>query len=356
MAYSIAEDYAPLLTRILQAGGGIALRRAGVWRVDGMHGEVIARPLVGKLMRAKYLTGKRKSGVATLTAIGRRLTRVGKAPPVGTEVTYRLHKDVGRGRVIQSTGTTALVIPHKQSSDGPACLHVLQRPHSSAPWKGYTSSLGHYRNDAAVWSIIEATRGLLPALWLQPYVTEPRTLARLIEVRAKLRSIGLSTYGTTLPEEKVALAVAYSDPIDEHALGRFREVTECERATGDSNVADYMEAVLAHDEATFDAAELSIAKNRVGSWMGWWNDKQRDPRSHRLPPSAEVTEIPLDVLLTEMRATPGSHRAMIVTKAYESILARLAALAAKREADPKGYWADRRAEVAAHRLKRDPSK
>lgn len=337
MAYSIADDYAPLLTRILQAGGGIAYHRAGVWRIDGAHGEMISRSLVGKLIRAKYLTGKRKSGVATLTAVGRRLTRVGKAPHIGVEVTYRLPKDTGRGRVIRSTGTTALVVPHKQASDGPACLHVLQRPHSQAPWKAYASSLGHYRNDATVWPIIEAWPNLLPALWLQAYTSEPRTLARLIEVRARLASIGLtrpSSCGTTLAEDKAALALAYRDPIDDWALGYFRNVVERERATGDSNVAEYMEAVLAHDEVTFDAAESRLVRNEVGTWMNWYTNKERDrlKRQGSRERFADVGEIPLPALLAEMRATPGSHRATIIATVYEGIIARLAQLKADRTA------------------------
>jgi hypothetical protein len=281
-----------------------------------------------------------RSGLATVTQIGRRLTRVGKAPALGVEVTYRLYKSTGCGRVIQSTGNTALVIPYQQDSDGPVCLHVLRRPHSSAPWKAYKTSLGHYRNDALVWPIIEAKVGLLPLVWRQAYASASHTLARLIEARARLASIGLITYGTTLPEEKAALALSYNSVVDQRDLARFRSTTERERATGDQDVANYMEAVLAYDEATFDAAELIVTKAEVGSWMRWWTDTQRDKL--RRQGCVDVGEIPLATLLGEMHAAPGIHRASIIAIARESILSRLARV----RTDPRGVLDEVRAEQA----------
>ncbi len=327
------HDYSDLLTRILQAGG-VVVCKAGIWRIDAPHGHVIPKSCVGRMIRAGYLTGKRRSGVAALSTMGRQATRGGKPLPLGVEVTYRLPNVTGRGRVIQSTGTTALVIPYKQASDGPVCLHVLRRPHVSAPWKAYASAVGHYRNDAVVWPIIEAKPDLLPAAWLKPYTSEPRTLARMVEVRARLESIGLSTYGTKATEEKAALAITWgsSNGIDEWALSQFRSTTERERAKGDQDLAEYMEAVLAADEVTFDAAELRVTERDVGRWMNWWTDKERTKlkrqgNRERFP---DVGEIPLATLLGEMRAQPDSHRVTVITTAYNIILARLAEMMAKR--------------------------
>jgi hypothetical protein len=320
------DEVVEFLARLLQAGGTLT-QKAGVWRI-GERGEVINRSLVGRMMRAKYITGKRRGGLATVTSIGRRLARDSKAPPIGVELTYRLCKNHGKGRVVRATGTTALVIPSPayRSNDAPAVLHVLSRPHGGAPWKGQTSTLGAYRNDPVLWPIIESTPGLLPNAWSAPLDAHMHSLARLHEVKRRLDSIGCR-WDVVDVEEKAALAVPVPVPGNtstDWALRYFRD--NVQRFAGERDVLEYLNAVLANDIEVIAAAELARVDDLVARIMlNWWHDQHRNGTTIAERQALLEANMPLDELIAKVRAATGSVEERFAEQAHRTVVARVQA-------------------------------
>jgi hypothetical protein len=340
----ISSDYIDLLTKMIQ-GGGVLVRVKNEWRIDATR-EFVPRTFVGVLMRARYLTGKRRSGHASVTTLGRRTAAVGKPPPIGVEVTYRLPMRHGRGRVIQSTGNRALVIPaaRYQEPGKPVCLHDISRPTSSSPWKGTETWVGRYRKDAVLWPRIEACVGLLPESWGKPYVAPERTLARLVEVLKRLTSIGAHYDGITLEERAAIAGSSYARSYEGHALAWFRNRVDEYRDSKDSDVADYLEDVLKTEGRIFDAAEVAYLERDVHSAMSLWDTgrRARNKRAGIAEDYTTITHAPLSAVMTEMRADPNSRRGKLIAAAHASVIAQIDARWAVVTAKRAGYAETRR--------------
>lgn len=274
-------------------------------------------------------------------------------PTPDMEITYRLLRSVGRGRVIEATPTTALVVPRCQDTEpshghggcvslvkpppSPPKVHRLSRPHPGAPWKLHVAeAIGHHRPDpdgmvatksAKAWAAIRAA-GLVPAAYDLPLEGEPHTLTRLRCVADRLRMMGgmLHTveecvamlifpppYGTGEDRRPRFLAVAYK--LEEAR----RETMFC-----DEQYVAYLSVVAQRYASDIHAALINELRASVVMVMtDWRNDRSRrltrDER-HRLDLRA-----PLSVV---MRRLDGWKKRDLVTDemiaaAYHAECARI---------------------------------
>jgi hypothetical protein len=203
---------------------------------------------------------ERTADRARVTEQSRRALREDKAPSIGVEIIARGRRTILRGRVIASGPNTATLLP---LDGGKAERYVGQevryypgvyevsRPHPGAPWKGESVPLGYYL-DKPIW---RALASIVPPIWNAPFGSEPFTIARLREVKAKRDAVGGSP---TLLEERAADVCfgTYYPPF----TGVRRRVA---REDMPPDVRAYLAEAIRRDPAPFDAADFDHALQSV---------------------------------------------------------------------------------------------
>lgn len=339
------DDLATL--RTILAAGGYVIRNAAGWH-DAKGASVDARD-VKRLRRAGYLSPARSDKrLLHSTRLGAHVATlyVGAMPAVGVEITYRLPRAIGRGRVLLATADGIYVMPSNTTTR----VDYVRRPHKAAPWKcvhggGYT--LGHfapggYGHHHGLWPLLAP---YLPAAWHAPATGARHTLARLRSVRERLCTIGAGPftaeeYAATKAlgdvwyaarEERYALANLRTTVVclrRDHAERRFADggSSGCQRTTVTAGeVADYLDAVLVSDADEIFGADVANMRDHVGRTMNLMLTTAMRAaafgRARReLPPPATLDEV-----MADMKIAPDTHAANVVAAAHSIILADIAA-------------------------------
>lgn len=213
---------------------------------------------VRRLRKSGYLVieGDR----ARVTAQARRALREDKAPPVGVEIIARGRRATLRGRVIASGPNTATLLPLDSGKAeryvGQEVVHYpgvyeVSRPHPGAPWKGEARPLGYYL-DKPFWP---ALASIVPPIWNAPFESEPFTIARLREAKAKRDAIG----GSAMTVEEHAADMCFGTYYPPFTDVRRR----VEQGENGPDVCAYLAEVIRRDPVPFDAADFEYALQSV---------------------------------------------------------------------------------------------